>query len=105
MFLCCQLPIPNLILLASFPEWTAHVHVFVSCLRLSPEYSISAAAIAIFSVAFMILGTICALAALGKGKDYIYKPAGMFYAFAGKVCFLSPSLLSVWNSVGQENMT
>ena len=65
------------------------------------EYSISAAAIAIFSVAFMILGTICAIAALAQGQDYIYKPAGMFYAFAGKPYCHIPitkiSLLSLSN--------
>ncbi|XP_062402458.1 calcium channel, voltage-dependent, gamma subunit 1a [Sardina pilchardus] len=57
------------------------------------EYSISAAAIAIFSVVFMILGTICALAALLKGKDYIYKPAGMFYGFAGLCAIVSVAVM------------
>lgn len=57
------------------------------------EYSISAAAIAIFSVAFMILGSICVLAALGKGKDYIYKPAGMFFAFAGLCAIVSVEVM------------
>ncbi|XP_012682944.2 calcium channel, voltage-dependent, gamma subunit 1a [Clupea harengus] len=57
------------------------------------EYSISAAAIAIFSVAFMILGTICAIAALAQGQDYIYKPAGMFYAFAGLCAIISVEVM------------
>ena len=48
------------------------------------EYNISAAAISIFSLAFMILGTLCLVASfMGKGRDYLLKPAGMFFAFAG----------------------
>lgn len=65
----------------------APVHCRLSCVTLmmsSSEYNISAAAIAIFSLAFMILGTLCILASFGKGRDYMLKPAGMFYAFAGK---------------------
>lgn len=52
----------------------------------SLEYNISAAAISIFSLAFMILGTLCLLGSCtgqGKGRDYLLKPAGMFFAFAG----------------------
>lgn len=52
------------------------------------EYNISAAAISIFSLAFIILGTVCLIASCsgkgGKGRDYLLKPAGMFYAFAGR---------------------
>uniref|UniRef100_A0A8B9JCZ8 Calcium channel, voltage-dependent, gamma subunit 1b n=1 Tax=Astyanax mexicanus TaxID=7994 RepID=A0A8B9JCZ8_ASTMX len=50
-----------------------------------PEYNISAAAIAIFSLAFMTLGSMCLLGAFGKGRDYLLRPAGMFFAFAGTV--------------------
>lgn len=53
------------------------------------EYNISAAAISVFSLAFMLLGTLCILCALGKGKDYMNKPAGMFYAFAGLCAIIS----------------
>lgn len=51
-----------------------------------PEYNISAAAISIFSLAFMILGSLCLVGSCtgkGKGRDYLLKPAGMFFAFAG----------------------
>lgn len=48
------------------------------------EYNISAAAIAIFSLAFMTLGSLCLLGAFGKSRDYLLRPAGMFFAFAGK---------------------
>ncbi|NXP82913.1 CCG1 protein, partial [Tricholaema leucomelas] len=47
------------------------------------EYSISAAAIAIFSVGFAIIGTICVLLSFTKKRDYLLKPASMFYTFAG----------------------
>ncbi|NXU71189.1 CCG1 protein, partial [Oreotrochilus melanogaster] len=47
------------------------------------EYSISAAAIAIFSIGFAIIGTICVLLSFGKKRDYLLKPASMFYTFAG----------------------
>ncbi|KAL7825904.1 hypothetical protein SRHO_G00336420 [Serrasalmus rhombeus] len=57
------------------------------------EYNISAAAIAVFSLAFMILGTICMLGSTMKGKDYLHKPAGMFYAFAGLCAFISVEVM------------
>ncbi|XP_036426006.1 calcium channel, voltage-dependent, gamma subunit 1a [Colossoma macropomum] len=57
------------------------------------EYNISAAAIAVFSLAFMILGTICMLGSAMKGKDYLHKPAGMFYAFAGLCAFISVEVM------------
>lgn len=47
------------------------------------EYSISAAAIAIFSLGFIIMGTTCALLSFPKKRDYLLRPASMFYAFAG----------------------
>ncbi|XP_044046164.1 calcium channel, voltage-dependent, gamma subunit 1a [Siniperca chuatsi] len=56
------------------------------------EYNISAAAISIFSLAFMILGSLCLMGSCtgkGKGRDYLLKPAGMFFAFAGLCSFIS----------------
>nr|XP_036852747.1 voltage-dependent calcium channel gamma-1 subunit isoform X1 [Manis javanica] len=47
------------------------------------EYSISAAAIAIFSLGFQIMGTILVLLSFRKKRDYLLRPASMFYAFAG----------------------
>jgi len=43
----------------------------------------------------MILGTLCVLCSLRKGKDYMYKPAGMFFAFAGKVEHLITASLAL----------
>lgn len=61
-------------------------------LSLSPEYNISAAAISIFSLAFMIFGSLCLVGSCtgkSKGRDYLLKPAGMFFAFAGELSFTS----------------
>ncbi|XP_072538904.1 calcium channel, voltage-dependent, gamma subunit 1a [Salminus brasiliensis] len=57
------------------------------------EYNISAAAIAVFSLAFMILGSLCLLGSVRKGKDYLHKPAGMFYAFAGLCAIISVEVM------------
>ncbi|XP_036307384.1 voltage-dependent calcium channel gamma-1 subunit [Pipistrellus kuhlii] len=57
------------------------------------EYSISAAAIAIFSLVFIIMGTICVLLAFTKRRDYLLRPASMFFAFAGLCIFVSVEVL------------
>lgn len=57
------------------------------------EYSISAAAISIFSLGFAIIGTICVLLSFGKKRDYLLRPASMFYAFAGLCIFVSVEVL------------
>ncbi|XP_040002401.1 voltage-dependent calcium channel gamma-1 subunit-like [Xiphias gladius] len=60
------------------------------------EYNISAAAISIFSLAFIILGSLCLLGSFtgkGKGRDYLLKPAGMFFAFAGLCSFISVEVM------------
>ncbi|KAM8796896.1 voltage-dependent calcium channel gamma-1 subunit [Eudromia elegans] len=57
------------------------------------EYSISAAAIAIFSVGFAIIGTICILFSFRKKSDYLLKPASMFYTFAGLCIIISVEVM------------
>ncbi|XP_028829458.1 calcium channel, voltage-dependent, gamma subunit 1a [Denticeps clupeoides] len=57
------------------------------------EYNISGAAISLFSILFMILGSLCILCSLHKGKDYLYKPAGMFFAFAGLCAITSVEVM------------
>ncbi|KAB1266096.1 Voltage-dependent calcium channel gamma-1 subunit [Camelus dromedarius] len=57
------------------------------------EYSISAAAIAIFSLGFVIMGTICVLLSFRKKRDYLLRPASMFYAFAGLCIFVSVEVM------------
>lgn len=61
----------------------AHTVIFCGFFFPLAEYSISAAAIAIFSVGFAIIGTICVLLSFRKKRDYLLKPASMFYTFAG----------------------
>ncbi|XP_044529900.1 voltage-dependent calcium channel gamma-1 subunit [Gracilinanus agilis] len=53
------------------------------------EFSISAAAIAIFSIAFMIMGTIFILLSFRKKREYLLKPAALFYTFAGLCIIVS----------------
>ncbi|KAM9371349.1 voltage-dependent calcium channel gamma-1 subunit isoform 2-T2 [Phaethornis superciliosus] len=57
------------------------------------EYSISAAAIAIFSIGFAIIGTICVLLSFRKKRDYLLKPASMFYTFAGLCIIISVEVM------------
>ncbi|XP_036125419.1 voltage-dependent calcium channel gamma-1 subunit [Molossus molossus] len=57
------------------------------------EYSISAAAIAIFSLVFLIMGTIFVLLSSSKKRDYLLRPASMFYAFSGLCIFVSVEVL------------
>lgn len=33
----------------------------------------------------MILGSLCVVFSFGKGRDYLLRPAGMFFAFAGHI--------------------
>ncbi|XP_005402207.1 PREDICTED: voltage-dependent calcium channel gamma-1 subunit [Chinchilla lanigera] len=57
------------------------------------EYSISAAAIAIFSLGFIIVGSVCALLSFRKKRDYLLRPASMFYAFAGLCTLVSVEVM------------
>ncbi|XP_004450103.3 voltage-dependent calcium channel gamma-1 subunit [Dasypus novemcinctus] len=57
------------------------------------EYSISAAAISIFSLGFIIMGSICVLLSFRKTRDYLLRPASMFYAFAGLCIFVSVEVM------------
>lgn len=76
-------------LLQSHNHWWEHAQnlqtftIFFCVSFVLAEYSISAAAIAIFSVGFAIIGTICVLLSFQKKRDYLLKPASMFYTFAG----------------------
>lgn len=57
------------------------------------EYSISAAAIAIFSVGFSIIGTLCVLLSFRKKMDYLLKPASLFYTFSGLCIIISVEVM------------
>ncbi|XP_013914313.1 PREDICTED: voltage-dependent calcium channel gamma-1 subunit, partial [Thamnophis sirtalis] len=56
-------------------------------------YSISAAAIAIFSMGFSIIGTIFVLLSFRKKMDYLLRPAAMFYTFAGLCIIISVEVM------------
>ncbi|XP_052360547.1 voltage-dependent calcium channel gamma-1 subunit-like [Oncorhynchus keta] len=57
------------------------------------EYNLSAAAIAVFSLAFMTLGSLCVVCSFRKGRDYLLRPAGMFFAFAGLCIIISVEVM------------
>ncbi|KAL4648014.1 voltage-dependent calcium channel gamma-1 subunit-like [Arapaima gigas] len=76
-----------------FKHFTPGQDAEVFEVKTQKEYNISAAAIAIFSLAFMILGTLCILASFGKGRDYLLKPGGMFFVFAGLCTIISVEVM------------
>ncbi|MED6261120.1 Voltage-dependent calcium channel gamma-1 subunit [Ataeniobius toweri] len=41
----------------------------------------------------MILGTLCVIFSFGKGRDYLLRPAGMFFAFAGLCIIISVEVM------------
>ncbi|KAM9002663.1 voltage-dependent calcium channel gamma-1 subunit isoform 2-T3 [Sarcophilus harrisii] len=62
-------------------------------INLPGEYSISAAAISIFSIGFTIMGTIFILLSFRKKRDYLLKPAALFYAFSGLCIIVSVEVM------------
>nr|XP_033817957.1 voltage-dependent calcium channel gamma-1 subunit [Geotrypetes seraphini] len=69
------------------------------------EYSISAAALAIIGVGFMTMGTICTLLAFNPKRNYLLKPAAMFYTFAGLCIIIAVEVIrqSVKRMVDSED--
>ncbi|XP_049637333.1 voltage-dependent calcium channel gamma-1 subunit [Suncus etruscus] len=57
------------------------------------DYSISAAAISICGLGFIIMGTICVSLSFGRSRDYLLRPASMFYTFAGLCIFVSVEVM------------
>ncbi|GLD66756.1 voltage-dependent calcium channel gamma-1 subunit-like protein [Lates japonicus] len=76
-----------------FKHFTSGEEAEVFEVKTQKEYNISAAAIAIFSLFFMILGTLCVIFSFGKGRDYLLRPAGMFFAFAGLCIIISVEVM------------
>ncbi|KAJ4932423.1 hypothetical protein JOQ06_010846, partial [Pogonophryne albipinna] len=79
---CGPISLPGAQNCSYFKHFTSGEEAEVFEVKTQKEYNISAAAIAIFSLIFMILGTICVIFSFGKGRDYLLRPAGMFFAFA-----------------------
>ncbi|KAK2857580.1 hypothetical protein Q7C36_005499 [Tachysurus vachellii] len=90
---CGPLSLPGEINCSYFRHFTPGENSEIFEVKTQREYNISAAAIAVFSLAFIILGTLCLLGSLRKGKDYLHKPAGMFYAFAGICAIISVEVM------------
>uniref|UniRef100_A0A3P8SMI2 Voltage-dependent calcium channel gamma-1 subunit n=1 Tax=Amphiprion percula TaxID=161767 RepID=A0A3P8SMI2_AMPPE len=76
-----------------FKHFTSGEEAEVFEVKTQKEYNISAAAIAIFSLFFMILGSLCVIFSFGKGRDYLLRPAGMFFAFAGLCIIISVEVM------------
>ncbi|XP_055509734.1 voltage-dependent calcium channel gamma-1 subunit-like [Leucoraja erinacea] len=76
-----------------FKHFTSGDEAEVFQITTQKEYSISAAAIAIISVGFMILGTFCTLLSFSKKLDYFLKPAGMFFIFSGLCIIISVEVM------------
>ncbi|KAM8844053.1 voltage-dependent calcium channel gamma-1 subunit-like [Spinachia spinachia] len=76
-----------------FKHFTSGEEAEVFEVKTQKEYNISAAAIAIFSLFFMFLGTLCVALSFGKGRDYLLRPAGMFFAFAGLCIIISVEVI------------
>ncbi|XP_052455277.1 voltage-dependent calcium channel gamma-1 subunit-like isoform X2 [Carassius gibelio] len=90
---CGPISLPGEINCTYFRHFTPGEDSEIFEVKTQREYNISAAAIAIFSLVFMILGTLCVLGSLRKGNDYLYKPAGMFFAFAGLCAIISVEVM------------
>ncbi|XP_067314457.1 calcium channel, voltage-dependent, gamma subunit 1a [Pseudorasbora parva] len=90
---CGPISLPGEINCSYFRHFTPGEDSEIFEVKTQREYNISAAAIAIFSLVFIILGTFCVLGSLRKGKDYLYKPAGMFFAFAGLCAIISVEVM------------
>ncbi|KAK6300330.1 hypothetical protein J4Q44_G00284280 [Coregonus suidteri] len=90
---CGPISLPGVENCTYFKHFTPGDESEIFEVKTQKEYNISAAAIAIFSLAFMILGTLCLLCSFKKGNDYILKPAGMFFAFAGLCAIISVEVM------------
>ncbi|MBN3299094.1 voltage-dependent calcium channel gamma-1 subunit [Amia ocellicauda] len=90
---CGPLSLPGAHNCSYFKHFTSGEEAEMFEVKTQKEYSISAAAIAIISVGFMILGTICILVSFKKGMDYLLKPAGMFFTFAGLCTIISVEVM------------
>ncbi|KAM3597416.1 uncharacterized protein V6R79_004246 [Siganus canaliculatus] len=90
---CGPISLPGAKNCSYFKHFTSGEEAEVFEVKTQKEYNISAAAIAIFSLFFMILGTLCVIFSFGKGRDYLLRPAGMFFAFAGLCIIISVEVM------------
>ncbi|XP_075439456.1 voltage-dependent calcium channel gamma-1 subunit-like [Ascaphus truei] len=93
---CCVDPFPSIPQYHScsyFKHFTSGENAEIFEVTTQKEYSISAAAIAIIGVGFMIMGTICTMLSFKQKLDYLLKPAGLFYIFAGICIMISAEVI------------
>ncbi|XP_063072786.1 voltage-dependent calcium channel gamma-1 subunit [Engraulis encrasicolus] len=90
---CGPLSLPGAENCSYFRHFTSNEEAEVFEVTTQKEYNISAAAIAIFGLGFIFLGTLCLLMSFGKGRDYLLRPSGMFYAFAGMCIVISVEVM------------
>ncbi|KAF1379420.1 hypothetical protein PFLUV_G00175870 [Perca fluviatilis] len=76
-----------------FKHFTSGEEAEVFEVKTQKEYNISAAAITIFSLFLLVLGTLCVIFSFGKGRDYLLRPAGMFFGFAGLCIVISVEVM------------
>ncbi|XP_053563858.1 voltage-dependent calcium channel gamma-1 subunit [Bombina bombina] len=101
----CELSLPGDYSCSYFKHFTSGENAEIFEVTTQKEYSISAAAIAIFGIGFMTLGTICTLLSFKQKLDYLLKPAGLFYIFAGLCIMISAEVIrqSVQRMIDSED--
>ncbi|XP_023666522.1 voltage-dependent calcium channel gamma-1 subunit [Brienomyrus brachyistius] len=90
---CGPISLPGAKNCSYFKHFTSGEEAELFEVETQKEYNISAAAIAVFSLAFMMLGTLCLIGSFGRGRDYLLRPAGMFFAFAGLCIIISVEVM------------
>ncbi|XP_077316775.1 voltage-dependent calcium channel gamma-1 subunit [Lithobates pipiens] len=91
--LCGPLSLPGETNCSYFKHFTSGENAEILQVTTQREYSLSAAAIAIIAVGFMTMGTICTLLSFREKLDYLLKPAGLFYVFAGLCMIISAEVI------------
>ncbi|KAM9296012.1 voltage-dependent calcium channel gamma-1 subunit [Gastrophryne carolinensis] len=91
--LCGPLSLPGEVNCSYFKHFTSGENAEILQVTTQKEYSISAAAIAIIGVGFMTMGTVCTLLSFREKLDYLLKPAGLFYVFAGLCMIISAEVI------------
>ncbi|XP_043941031.1 voltage-dependent calcium channel gamma-1 subunit [Protopterus annectens] len=90
---CGPLSLPGEYNCTYFKHFTPGLEEEIFEITTQKEYSISAAAIAIFAIGFVILATICNLLSFRQKLDYLLKPASMFYTFGGLCTFVTVEIM------------
>ncbi|OCT60838.1 voltage-dependent calcium channel gamma-1 subunit [Xenopus laevis] len=90
---CGPLSLPGEHSCTYFKHFTSGENANIFEVTTQKEYSISAAAIAIIGVGFATMGTVCTLLSFKEKLDYLLKPAGLFFIFAGLCMIISAEVI------------